>query len=146
MVEKKLIKNLQAFYDGLSSISIPVYLADRNETKELPCMTVGYSGSKTSFSGGYGHHTVDTEIRVCYNGYEDSDNALADAVESAVIDSIRSQGDLMDAVNPPLSGSDPRPATGFKLNGVVLDSVERNDEGHSTVITIGFRSWCYDAD
>lgn len=146
MVEKKLIRNLQAFYGGLSSIDIPVYTMDRNQTRELPCMVVGYSGSEPSFSGGYGHHTVNTEIKIAFNGYEDEDNELADAVESAVIDSLRSYGPLMDTVNPPLSGSDSRPSTGFKLKGIVLDSVDRTDEDHSSVITIEFRAWCFDAD
>jgi hypothetical protein len=141
MCGKKLVNNLTEYVSSLSSIDIPVFKFDLNQELELPCVIVGYSKENNSIQGGYGHYTVQGFVMVCTQGYEDETNTIADSYTESIVDSLINKPTLHAYMNAPLSGTDTRPSSAFCLNGLFLRSVERENEGTSTVVTINFDAY-----
>jgi hypothetical protein len=142
MLGKKLTRNLKNYFDGLSSITVPVVTFDNNTEQELPSIAVGYSSEETSFPGCHGHYTVKGFATVLVQGYEDPDNDTADALGASVVDSLEDSAALFTALNKPLSGTDSRPLSGFCLNGLFIRGVARETEGTSTMVQVEFDAFC----
>lgn len=147
MLGKSLSKNLSSYYSKLPSLSgIPIYLHDSNETKDLPCIVIGYSAEEMSFPGGYGHYTVKGYTQAMWQGYEDRDNAQVDIVTNTLTTALQNVSALNGSVNVPLTGSDTRPAKNFCLNALFIRAAERNEDGLSTVVQIDYDGFCAGKD
>lgn len=142
MLGKKLTRNLVSYFNSLSTITVPAVAFDRNVELELPLIAVGYTTEDLSFPGGYGHYTVKGFASIQVQGYEDSENALSDALGASVADSLVDCGSLYQAMNKPLSGTDSRPLTGFSLNGLFVRGIQRQIEGTSTIVNVEFDAFC----
>ena len=146
MLGKKFTKNLVSYFESLSTIDVSIYTFDQNVTKELPCIVVGFSNEETSFPGNHGHYTIRGFASCQVQGYEDSGNALADALGEAVVDSLVCGEPLFNAMNRPATGTDTRPITGISLKGLFVREVSRNDEGNSTFVEVVFDAFCGSKD
>jgi len=143
MCGKKLVANLKNYLDPL--IDPPVYNFDRNSVKALPCVVVGYESEEGSILGVQGHYTVAGYALVQYQGYEDPSNTFADDMADIVIEALCNKTALLSAMNKPaasLSAVDTRPLSGFGLNGLIVRGTTRDEEDHSTTVTINFDAYC----
>jgi hypothetical protein len=139
MTSRALIENLKFYIDPF--VVPPVYLFDRNETKELPCIVIGYDGSETSILGGQGHYTTQTWVKISYNGYDDPTSLSAEATATTIVNALLSTSLLLSVMT--LSAvSDPRPAKDFRLNAIIIRGISRDFEDHSTTVSINFDSFC----
>lgn len=146
MISKKLVKNLTYYLNSLSSIEIPVYTFDNHNTRDIPAVIVGYTSEVNSFPGDHGHYTVGGFVNVLFQGYEDLDNVDGDDVADKVNDALCDRQALETALNAPLSGVDPRPANKFGINQLFNRGSTRDDDGHSTEISIQFDAFCVAVD
>ena len=89
-----------------------------------------------SFKGGYGHYTVKGFTNVTFQGYEDRDNTSADQIADILVSALGSDS-LYTYVNAP-TGTDSRPAKNFCLNALFIRSVNREEDGLSTLINISY--------
>ena len=145
MLGKPLSKNLQYFFSTVPSITsfqVPVVLFDRNTTKTLPCITIGYSEERMSWSGSLGHYTVSGYTTIEVQGYEDQNNDLADDITTYVLSAINGNPALYNKVNKPSTGTDSRPVSAFHLNELFVRSVDREIDGNSMCITINYDAFC----
>lgn len=142
MLGKKLVNNLTAYLGSLSAINIPVYKFDLHNTKDLPCIVVGYESETTSFPGHHGHYTINGYINVSYQGFTDLENVSADAMGQIVLDAVNDKTAIQTALNLPLSGTDLRPSNIFRLNQLIVRGATRQIEGHSDTVNIEFDAFC----
>lgn len=141
MTGKKLVKNLKWLIEPRFS-GINVYTFDQNSTRELPCIVIGYKEENPSFPGNHGHFTVKGDVTVLYQGYDDLTNTDADSTSENVINVLTNESLVLSALNKPLSGSDYRPLSGFGINALYVRGTSRNDEDHSTSVSIEFDAFC----
>lgn len=135
-----LSRNLIFYLSKDSRIDIPIYHFQRNEVRELPCIVVGYTDEEIAFTSGYGHYNVDAYCKVLVQGYDDAANSTSDYYIKVVTENILSTTNLLSAMNK--QATEVRPVSGFHINYMRLDSIEKEIEGHSTDTTIYLTGFC----
>jgi len=144
MVGKKLTVNLKSYLEPL--VDVPVYAFDRNESRSIPCLIVGYDSEETTIKGGFGHYTVSGFVDVLFQGYDDQENLDSDSLAFEVADYLADRQALETALNKPLSGSDSRPLTGFGINQLIIRGTQREEQDHSSLVQINFDAFCVAKD
>lgn len=139
MCGKKLVVNLKNYLEPL--FDIPVVAFDLNQTRDLPCIVVGYESEEGSILSARGHYTVSGYCRVVYQGYDDPTNGDADSTADEVIEALCDSASLNASLNAPLSGTDTRPLTGFGIHRLFVRGTERENEDHSTIVKINFDAY-----
>ena len=137
MTGKKLTKNLIQFLSPF--FTIPVYSFDRIQQREVPCIVVGYTKEDLKV-GLPGHYTIEGFCKVVFQGYDDSNNVQSDAIATDLSNILTNRSALETALNKPLSGTDTRSMSGCYLYQLFLEDVDREDDDHSTVISLNFRA------
>jgi hypothetical protein len=144
MTGKATVKNLQNYIEPYFP-EIPVYTFDQNQTRNLPCIVIGYDDEDGELSY-LGNYTVKTWVSVAYQGYDDPDNNNADSTARDVMIVICNKSLLLSAMNKPTSGTDIRPLTGFGLYDISFPSIKREEEDHSTVVHLDFEFYTVACD
>lgn len=141
MTGKRLIANLKWLLDPY--LEIPVYVFDRNADREMPCVIIGFDNEEPSIAGNQGHYKVSGSVVIAVQGYEDSDNSTADEIADEVVDLLCDKAFLETALNPPSDPlDDDRPEQRFGLSRLFVRGVTRDEQDHSTFVSINFDAFC----